>query len=64
MKLITLKEIRELSKTEINDKIIEIRKEIFDLKLKQATKKTIKTHLFKVYKRNLAQLLTIKSNNK
>ena len=56
---ITNQEIRNLSSAEINNKINETRKKIFELKFKQATRQTIKPHLFKKYKRILARLLTI-----
>ena len=62
MKILTIQEIRKLKNIELNDKILEVKKVLFDLKFKQATKKSIKTHLFKKYKRMLAQLLTIEKN--
>nr|YP_010471074.1 ribosomal protein L29 [Synarthrophyton patena]UVF62903.1 ribosomal protein L29 [Synarthrophyton patena] len=62
MILMRINEIRNLSKEEIEKKIHEVKKELFELKFKQATRQTIKTHLFKRYKRFLAQLLTIENN--
>nr|YP_010728940.1 ribosomal protein L29 [Lithothamnion corallioides]WEA77063.1 ribosomal protein L29 [Lithothamnion corallioides] len=59
-----INEIRELSKIDIATKIEEVKKEIFELKFKQATRQNIKTHLFKANKRFLAQLLTIEHNYK
>lgn len=59
MNTLTLEKIRQLKSTERNKKIVEIRKMIFELKLKQATRQPVKTHLFKQYKRMLAQILTI-----
>nr|YP_009589137.1 50S ribosomal protein L29 [Corallina ferreyrae]YP_009660605.1 50S ribosomal protein L29 [Corallina chilensis]QBL75653.1 50S ribosomal protein L29 [Corallina ferreyrae]QCS25553.1 50S ribosomal protein L29 [Corallina chilensis] len=64
MNLMNIKEIKNLSSVDINNKIIEIKREIFDLKFKQATRQSIKPHLFKAYKRMLAQLLTIRNNLK
>lgn len=58
MKAITITEIRRLEYSELSSKIIEMQKYLFELKLKHETKQTIKTHLFKRYKRILAQLLT------
>lgn len=52
---------KDLSKAEIHNKILEVKKEIFDLKFKQATKQTVKQHLFKHKKHLLAQLLTLES---
>nr|YP_010728706.1 ribosomal protein L29 [Phymatolithon calcareum]WEA76864.1 ribosomal protein L29 [Phymatolithon calcareum] len=57
-------EIRNLSQSELDEKIIEIKKDIFELKFKQATRQPIKTHLFKTKKRLLSQLLTIEHNYK
>nr|YP_007878221.1 50S ribosomal protein L29 [Calliarthron tuberculosum]AGA63832.1 50S ribosomal protein L29 [Calliarthron tuberculosum] len=64
MNLMTITEIRNLSSIEISNKIIEIKKEIFELKFKQATRQLIKPHLFKAYRKMLAQLLTIENNLK
>lgn len=61
MTLINLKEMQKLSSAEINKKIIETKRKIFDLKFQQATGQTVKPHLFKAYKRLVAQLLTVKN---
>lgn len=58
MQTITKNEIKKLTSSEISDKILEVQKNLFELKLKQATKQNIKTHLFKKNRRALAQLLT------
>nr|YP_009541717.1 ribosomal protein L29 [Synarthrophyton chejuense]AYR05726.1 ribosomal protein L29 [Synarthrophyton chejuense] len=62
--MININEIKKLSQEEISNKIYEVKKEMFELKFKQATRQNIKTHLFKKYKHFLAQLLTIEHNNK
>nr|QUE29213.1 ribosomal protein L29 [Erythrotrichia welwitschii] len=59
-----INEFRSLDLTEIEDKILEIKQEIFSLKLKKATKQLEKTHLFKHNRRLLAQLLTIEAELK
>ncbi len=51
-----------MESSEINKKIIAVQRYLFELKFKQATKQQIKTHLFKKYKRILAQLLTVQHN--
>ena len=61
MKILTTKEIKQLTRIELNEKITEIQTEIFNLRFQQATQKSIKSHLFKKYKRMLAQALTIQS---
>jgi len=53
------KEVRNLSDTEISEKIENLRKELFDLRFKQATRQQIKTHRFKYARIELAQLLTV-----
>ncbi|KAI0556440.1 60S ribosomal protein L29 (chloroplast) [Gracilaria domingensis] len=62
MPLSKFKDIQHLTRSEIQKKIIELKKEIFQLKLKQTTRQNIKPHLFKHKKRQLAQLLTIKQD--
>nr|YP_009019607.1 50S ribosomal protein L29 [Gracilaria salicornia]AHH24575.1 50S ribosomal protein L29 [Gracilaria salicornia]UAD87653.1 ribosomal protein L29 [Gracilaria salicornia] len=62
MSLPKFNNIKDLKQNEIQEKIIELKKEIFELKLKQATKQNIKTHLFKHKKHQIAQLLTISQN--
>jgi len=61
MSLPPISEIRELDDSQINLMIIDIRKEILNLRLKQATFESFKPHLFKHAKHKLAQLLTIQS---
>ena len=51
--------IKQLSKKDAKNRIIEIKEELFKLRLKRATKKKFKSHLFKAYKKMLAQISTI-----
>tara|TARA_Y100000589_G_scaffold250196_1_gene238314 strand:+ start:7444 stop:7656 length:213 start_codon:yes stop_codon:yes gene_type:complete len=63
----TLKEFKELDSKQISEKINELRKELFDLRFKNATRQLSETHKFKNTKKQIAQLLTlskIKSNPK
>ena len=53
-----IKDIKDFSYDDISKEILLLKKEIFDLKFKQATRQTIKTHLFKYKKHRLAQLFT------
>ena len=55
----TTKDVRNLSDSEISDKIQNLRKELFDLRFKQATKQLAKTHRFKEVRTEMAQLLTV-----
>lgn len=52
-------EVRNLSDSEITEKIESLRKELFDLRFKQATRQLTKTHRFKEARTELAQLLTV-----
>ncbi len=53
------KEFRNLTDAEISEKIEILRKELFDLRFKQATRQLAKTHRFKEARIELAQLLTV-----
>ena len=55
----SLKEFKKLNESQIQEKINELRKELFDLRFKQATRQLSETHKFKTLKKNIAQLLTI-----
>ena len=55
----TTQEVRKLSDSEISEKIENLRKELFDLRFKQATRQLVKTHRFKEVRIELAQLLTV-----
>ena len=62
MEIMTIDEIKKLKFNEITEKIIEAQKHIFELKFKQSIRQTVKSHLFKKYRRMLAQLLTVQHN--
>jgi large subunit ribosomal protein L29 len=53
------KDLRNLSDSDISEKIENLRKELFDLRFKQATRQLAKTHRFKEIRIELAQLLTV-----
>ena len=55
----SIKEFKKLNSSEINKKIDQLRKDLFDLRFKQATRQLNETHKFKIIKKQLAQLLTI-----
>ncbi len=52
-------EIRKLSEKELNDKIKKNKKELFDLRLKQATGGLEKPHQIKELRKDVAKMLTI-----
>ena len=55
----SLKEFKKLSSSEVTEKIDQLRKELFDLRFKQATRQLNETHKFKIIKKQVAQLLTL-----
>lgn len=55
-----VQEFREMSEDELIAEVEECKKQLFQLRVDQAVGKPIKTHMFKVYRKKAAQLLTIK----
>ena len=55
----SLKEFKKLNSSQINNKIDQLRKDLFDLRFKQATRQLNETHQFKIIKKQIAQLLTL-----
>jgi len=55
----SLKEFKKLNSSQISEKIDELRKDLFDLRFKQATRQLNETHKFKIIKKQVAQLLTL-----
>ena len=55
----SFKEFKKLNSDQINEKINQLRKDLFDLRFKQATRQLNETHKFKSIKKQVAQLLTL-----
>ena len=55
----SLKEFKKLNSEQITEKIDQLRKDLFDLRFKQATRQLNETHEFKIIKKQVAQLLTL-----
>ena len=55
----SLKEFKKLNSDQITEKIDQLRKELFELRFKQATRQLNETHKFKIIKKLVAQLLTL-----
>jgi len=64
MALPTFKELTNLNSISITEEIIILKKQIFELRLKKATRQSFKPHIFKHSKRKIAQLLTLESQRK
>ena len=54
-----VKEFKSLNNDQIIKKVEELRKELFDLRFKQATRQLNETHQFSIIKKQIAQLLTL-----
>ena len=57
-----LKEFKSFNDSQIKEKISELRKELFDLRFKQATRQLSETHKFKSLRKTIAQLLTLSNS--
>ena len=55
----SLKEFKKLNSEQITEKIDQLRKDLFDLRFKQATRQLNETHKFKMINKQVAQLLTL-----
>ena len=55
----SLKEFKKLNSDQITEKIEQLRKDLFELRFKQATRQLNETHKFKIIKTQIAQLLTL-----
>ena len=58
----SFKEFKKLNSDQITEKINELRKDLFDLRFKQATRQLNETHKFKIIKKQVAQLLTLSNS--
>ncbi len=59
MALPKIAEARKLSDEELAEEILTVKRELFQLRLEQATRRLEKPHLFKHTKHRLSQLLTV-----
>jgi large subunit ribosomal protein L29 len=57
--MLKMSEINKLDASAINQKVSELRKELFDLRLQKATTSVEKSHLLTELKRDIARLLTV-----
>ena len=55
----SINEFKKLNSSQITEKIDQLRKDLFDLRFKQATRQLNETHQFKIIKKQVAQLLTL-----
>ena len=63
MSLPNIDEITTLTNSELENEILNVKKELFRLRLRRGTKQSFKSHQLKHSKHRLAQLLMIKNSN-
>ena len=59
MALPKIEDARKLDEDDLSAEILAVKRELFQLRLEQATRRLEKPHLFKHAKHRLAQLLTV-----
>ena len=64
MPLPKVSEARELSDAQLDEQIIAVKKQLFQLRLQKATRQLDKPHQFKHAKHRLAQLLSVEHERK
>ena len=64
MALPKIEEARDLSDAELDEQVLAVKKQLFQLRLQKATQQLDKPHQFKHAKHRLAQLLTVEHERK
>ncbi len=59
MALTKMRDLQELTPEEVESKIQELKRHLFELRFQQATRQTVKPHEFKHTRHTLAQLKTL-----
>ncbi|MBD2042375.1 50S ribosomal protein L29 [Microcoleus sp. FACHB-672] len=59
-----IEEARSLSDEELGQEILAVKRQLFELRLQQATRRLEKTHQFKHTRHRLAQLITVEAERK
>ncbi|HEY9861673.1 MAG TPA: 50S ribosomal protein L29 [Candidatus Obscuribacterales bacterium] len=59
MSLPKIDEVRNLSDEELNDRILAVKRQLFELRMQKATRQLEKSHQFKHARHQLAQLMTV-----
>ena len=62
MKALNYNDVKDWSLAEIDNKVLESRKSLFDLKMQKSTSGLEKPHLIKILKKNIAKLMTAKNS--
>ena len=59
-----IEEARSLSDDELGEEILAVKRQLFELRLQQATRRLEKSHQFKHARHRLAQLMTVEAERK
>lgn len=59
MALSKVQDARDLSDRELEDQVRTLKRQLFELRMQKATRQTVKPHLFKHTRHQLAQLMTV-----
>ena len=62
MAFLKIQQFKDLTQNELESELLNIERELMDLRLKQATRQQFKSHQFKELKHKKAQLLTLLNN--
>lgn len=64
MVLPKIQDLRNLSDQEVEDQVQALKRQLFELRMQKATRQTVKPHLFKQTRHQLAQIMTIEWERK
>lgn len=59
MALPKVQDARDLSDQELDEQVLALKRQLFELRMQKATRQTVKPHLFKHIRHQLAQLMTV-----
>ncbi len=59
MALSRIQDLKSLSDQEVEEQIQALKRQLFELRMQKATRQTVKPHLFKHTRHQLAQLMTV-----
>ncbi|MBD1860514.1 MULTISPECIES: 50S ribosomal protein L29 [Trichocoleus] len=59
MSLPKIDEVKNLSDEELNERILAVKRQLFELRMQKATRQLEKSHQFKHARHQLAQLMTV-----
>lgn len=64
MALPKVEDVRQLSDTDLSDRVVAVKQALFELRMKRSIRQEVKPHEFKHLKHELSQLLTVEHQRK